>query len=259
MTTAGGDERDALLGLLASWGAKASEHRDAHANASVRLRRWHYMLGVPAIVLSSIVAMTVFATLQRSVSTEVAVGVGVLSVCAAILAACQTFLHCSDRAEAHRQASADYEGLAEKAALVSALYKTGTLEEDRLHKLREACSEVQTLMAQLATKRPEVSERDRRAKAAAVLASSVPSILPPAEPKLQVSSSLPPPAASAAFGSVPPAAKLPPASLPPATLPPLRPPPQASSSSRPLAASADASGRRMVSSVPPPPVERSKA
>ncbi len=250
MTAAGGDERDALLGLLASWGAKACEYRDAHANASVRLRRWHYSFGVPAIVLSSIVAMSVFATLQRSVSSPVAVGVGVLSVCAAILAACQTFLHCSDRAEAHRQASADYEGLAEKAALVSALYKTGTLEEDRLQKLREACSQVQTLMAQLATKRPQVSERDRRTKAPGAV--SVPAPVLPAEPKVQVSSSLRPPAMSTPSVSVPPAAK-----LPPATLPPLRPPPQ-SSSTRPLAASPDASGKRTISSssVPPPPVER---
>ena len=50
MTTAA-NEKDALLVLLGKWCVKAKGYRDAHHHASVRLRRWHFLLGVPAIVL----------------------------------------------------------------------------------------------------------------------------------------------------------------------------------------------------------------
>jgi hypothetical protein len=249
-------EKDALLGLLASWCAKAKEYRDAHENARSRLRRWHYLLGVPAIVLSSAVAMAVFATLERPVSTPVAVGVGILSVGAAILAACQTFLRCSDRAEAHRQAASEYERIVDRAELAAALYGSDALEEGRLQELRDACRDVSDQMARVATTRPELAERDRRppapqaGKDVAVLpprGASEPSPRTAAPPQPVVAaraedarrpspSSLPPAGAS----SSPPPSIPPPARLPLGTLPPVRAPQPHSSGSR---------------SYAPPPVE----
>jgi hypothetical protein len=229
MATPTASEKDALLALLATWCTKAKEHRDAHENASLRLRRWHYIFGVPAIVLSSLVAVAVFATLQRPVSTGVAVGVGVLSVAAAVLAACQTLLRSSDRAEAHRLASAEYEGLADRAELAYALGQSGPVDEDRLQKLREACGEVQAQMARLATKRPELAVRDRSPR---VQAKSAPA-----------PSSLPPLATSSVPASIPP-----PARVPLGTLPPVRAPqPHAS------AEAAAGTGAPLPSWAPPPP------
>jgi hypothetical protein len=247
-------EKDALLGLLAGWCAKAKEFRDAHENARIRLRRWHYLLGVPAIVLSSAVAMTVFATMQRSVSTEIAVIVGVLSVGAAILAACQTFLRVSDRAEAHRQAVAEYERIADRAELGAALYGSGSLEEGRLEELREACRDVQEQIARVASTRPELGEGDRRSRARLPAADTA--ILPPRDAsaphetavrkggtaastpppggrgddgqRQPAPSSLPPPVASSTPGSIPP-----PARLPLGTLPPVRAPQPRGQSSAP--------------------------
>jgi hypothetical protein len=247
--TAAANEKDALLTLLGKWCVKAKGYRDAHHNASVRLRRWHFVLGVPAIVLSSVVAMFVFATLQKTLSWGVAMAVGVVSVGAAILAACQTFLRCSDRAEAHRQASAEYEGLAERAELVWAMYATAPFEEERLKKLRDACSEVQTAMASLATKRPEFAERDRAQPASGVVAPVVGGVAPVAPPKAPVSSadelrsqssssSVQPPAGPRSSISIPPPARLPMATLPPARAPQPHPP------------------AARTSSAPPPPVER---
>ena len=166
MTLSAVSEKDALLKLLASWSADAKARRDAHRNASIRLRRWHFLLGVPALVLSALVAMLVFATLQRVLPVEVTMAVGAVSVCAAVLTACQTFLRCSDRAEQHRQVSAEYEGIANRAELLCAMYQSTPADDARLmNSLRDACTAAQEQMASLATRRPEVSERDQALRA----------------------------------------------------------------------------------------------
>jgi hypothetical protein len=240
-------EKDALLGLLAGWCAKAKEYRDAHENARIRLRRWHYLLGVPAIVLSAGVAMAVFATLQRAVPVEVSVGVGALSVGAAILAACQTFLRCSDRAEAHRHASSDYEGVADHAELTAALYGSGALEEGRLQELRDACADLQKQMAQLATQRPEVSERDRRPRA--LPQQPAVAVVRAEEAKVPAATSAPPVTTS----SPPPAtASIPPPRMPLGTLPPVRAPQPRSPSSIPPPVER---WEKRPSSQAPPPLE----
>lgn len=41
----------------------ASQH--AYYAEAERFRRWHFWLGVPAVILSSVVGTTVFATLQK--------------------------------------------------------------------------------------------------------------------------------------------------------------------------------------------------
>jgi hypothetical protein len=253
MGAAAVSEKDALLGLLASWCTKAKDYRSAHENARTRLRRWHYLLGVPAIVLSSAVAMTVFATLQRPVSIVVAVAVGVISVGAAILAAGQTFLRCSDRAEAHRQAVAEYERIADRAELAAALYGSGSLDEGRLQELRDACRDVQEQIARVATTRPELGEGDRSSRArqpgadAAIVpardatGASAPSrgtsaSAPAARARTDDSkdsrqpapSSLPPPVAGSASSSIPG-----PPRLPLGTLPPVRAPERRSSQAPP--------------------------
>ncbi|GEP61953.1 SLATT domain-containing protein [Reyranella soli] len=65
----------------------------AHAMNADKLERWHYWLGVPVVILTTIVGTTAFASLSDLGNTRVliAVGTGALSVSAAVLAALQTF------------------------------------------------------------------------------------------------------------------------------------------------------------------------
>lgn len=107
--------------LLLKWSAKAKVFRDAHYAASVRLRNLHYMLGFPTIILSAVVGTAVFATLEKSVALGLRVGVGCISVAAAILAALQTFLRFAERAELHRQAFAGFDSIVRDIELALAL------------------------------------------------------------------------------------------------------------------------------------------
>jgi hypothetical protein len=85
--------------------------KNAHYRAATLFERIHLYLGVPVIVLSSIVGTAVFASLQKSLVSTVQISVGLLSIVAAVLASLQTFLRYSERAEKHRIAGAKYGAL----------------------------------------------------------------------------------------------------------------------------------------------------
>jgi hypothetical protein len=236
-------EKDALLRLLAGWSGYARAHRDAHRDASIGLRRWHYLLGVPALVLSALVGMVVFATMQRGVPVEVTTAVGAVSVCAAVLTACLTFLRCSDRAEQHRQVSAEYEGIANRADLLFAIHQSTPANDERISALREACTAALEQMASLATRRPEVPATDAEPRLELRSAPAIERpierlVVPPAPAPAQGPASVPP-ASVPPTSSVPPASGEepsqplpPPARLPIVTLPPVRSP-QPHGSARP--------------------------
>src|SRR6202012_1161862 len=82
-----------------------------HYKAASHCDHVSYILGIPAVILSTVVGTTVFASLQKQVSFKIQLFVGAVSVFAAILAALQTFLRHSERAEKHRSAAASYGGL----------------------------------------------------------------------------------------------------------------------------------------------------
>jgi hypothetical protein len=82
----------------------------AHAMAAERTDRLSKWLGVPVVILTSIVGTSVFASLTDLGKAHVSIAVmaGVLSILAAVLAALQTFLNFGDRAEAHSKAGARF-------------------------------------------------------------------------------------------------------------------------------------------------------
>jgi hypothetical protein len=251
MTISAASEKDALLKLLASWGADAKARHDAHRNANIRLRRWHFLLGVPALVLSALVAIVVFATTQRALPVEAMMVIGAVGVCAAVLTACQTFLRCSDRAEQHRQVSAEYEGIANRCELLCAMYQSIPADDDRMNGLRDACTAAQETMASLASRRPEVSERDQMRR-------DVPT--PAIEKPVERAATVPVHASSASSasqtGGPETAPSLPPpARVPLGTLPPVRAP-QPHGSVRPPASIPPEAHASSASSSMPPAVER---
>jgi hypothetical protein len=93
---------------LSKWERRARESQFSHNESAKAFENAGYWLGIPVVVLSSTVGTTVFATLQKQVSFGVQLGVGAISVLAAILAGLQTFLRFPERAEKHKTVAADY-------------------------------------------------------------------------------------------------------------------------------------------------------
>lgn len=94
--------------LLAKWQERARINQLQHYEAAQYYTRAHNALGIPAVVLSTVVGTTVFATLAKQVDLRIEIAVGCISVIAAILAALETFLRYSERAEKHRATAAAY-------------------------------------------------------------------------------------------------------------------------------------------------------
>src|SRR5256885_11332857 len=84
------DRTDALL---QDWHNRAAAAQHAHYLLAHRLRRRNLGLGIPAVVFSSIVGTSLFATLTReNVHTSLRILIGCISVLAAAAAALPTFL-----------------------------------------------------------------------------------------------------------------------------------------------------------------------
>ena len=100
-------QRD-IHNLLAYWRVKAQRSKIAHYKAADRFGRRHVVLGVPVVVLATIVGTAVFATLEERPETWTQIVIGLVSMAAAVLASLQTFFDYSSRAAKHRTAAAEY-------------------------------------------------------------------------------------------------------------------------------------------------------
>ncbi len=103
---------DDIERLFEAWLRRVAAAEAGHRQSSDRLRRGSLLLGIPVVVLTTIVGTSVFASLNTA---DVQIGlralVGSLSILAAALSSLQTFLRLGTRAEAHRIAAFRYETL----------------------------------------------------------------------------------------------------------------------------------------------------
>jgi len=83
----------------------------AHHLAASHYSRMHLMLGIPVVILTTVVGATVFSTLEVGTHIIIKVIIGIFSVAAAIISALQTFLKYSELAEKHKNAAAKYGAL----------------------------------------------------------------------------------------------------------------------------------------------------
>lgn len=97
--------------LLAGWQASVRCAQKAHFRTATLLERRHFWVGVPAVVLSTVVGSSVFASMQEAASQNAKLAVAVASIAAAILAALQTFLRFAERAERHRVIGTSFSAL----------------------------------------------------------------------------------------------------------------------------------------------------
>ncbi|MBT6096482.1 MAG: SLATT domain-containing protein [Rhodospirillaceae bacterium] len=108
--------------LLAHWRRNCLRSAIGNYDAASKYKQMNYRLGMPAIVLSTIVGTSVFAALSEEVNSAtsfqvfggnisfqlIQVGVGVMSVLAAALGALQTFFKWGELSSKHQSAAAEY-------------------------------------------------------------------------------------------------------------------------------------------------------
>lgn len=94
--------------LLREWQVGVRIFHIAHSKGASYYSRMHMKLGIPVIVVTALVGTTVFATLGSSTLLFIQIGVGLLSVTAAVLASLQTFLGYGERSERHKLAAFKY-------------------------------------------------------------------------------------------------------------------------------------------------------
>ena len=97
--------------LLTEWYTRVAVTQRAHYLSADYFGARKYWLGIPAVILSTLVGTSVFATVQKQPDLWLQITVGLASVAAALLASLQTFLGYSERAEKHRIAGAKYGAL----------------------------------------------------------------------------------------------------------------------------------------------------
>jgi hypothetical protein len=95
------------LRLLEQWAARTTAAQHAHYFLTTRLRRANLLVGIPVVALTAIVSTSLFATLASD-QNQLPIGLqwvaASISLLAGALAAVQTFLRLSQRAEQHMTA-----------------------------------------------------------------------------------------------------------------------------------------------------------
>jgi hypothetical protein len=99
--------------LYAGWHRRIAAVEEGHHRMADKLNRRQIFLGLPVVILSTLVGTTAFASLQKAehIDTWIKASVGGVGVLAAILASAQTFLGYAKRSERHRIAAIRYESL----------------------------------------------------------------------------------------------------------------------------------------------------
>lgn len=90
---------------------RAQRKARSHYLAAKRSGRKHAWLGVPVVVISTVVGSTIFASITENPAVGWKIFTGLLSISAAVLAALQTFFKFSELSEKHRISAAGYASL----------------------------------------------------------------------------------------------------------------------------------------------------
>ena len=94
--------------LVDTYAKTAVLNRISHYRAANDALRKHYWLGIPAIIISTAVGTSIFASLSNNPSDQVKILIGLVSFLGAALSSLQTLFKFSEVAEKHRVAGAAY-------------------------------------------------------------------------------------------------------------------------------------------------------
>ena len=122
--------------VLQEWYLRVSVTQRAHYLSADHFHKRKYWLGVPAVILATVVGTSVFATLADKPDVWVQIAIGLASVAAAVLTSLQTFLGYSERAEKHRLAGARYGSLGREMETIRALAQGVTADDIKRVRMR---------------------------------------------------------------------------------------------------------------------------
>lgn len=94
--------------LVHSWSKGIRISHVAHNRAATHYGRLHRLLGVPVVILSTVVGTAVFASYETDPDPMIRIVIGLLSVSAAVMSALQTFLGYPELAEKHKTSASFY-------------------------------------------------------------------------------------------------------------------------------------------------------
>jgi len=94
--------------VAVEWSKRLTVVANGHYRAALRYSKFKSWLGVPTILLATIVGTSVFANLQEKPEIGWQITIGIMSITAAVLSALQSFLNYGEKAEKHRTAGARY-------------------------------------------------------------------------------------------------------------------------------------------------------
>lgn len=139
--------------LLSTWHRRMDACQHAYYLEAERYKRWHFRLGIPAIVLSTVVGTAVFASLEnQSVSISARVVIALVSIAAAVLAGLQTFLRLSETAAEHAHAGDWY------AAIKRDIEQLRALRREERGSARACTDTLRKEMNKAGQKSPELRE-----------------------------------------------------------------------------------------------------
>jgi hypothetical protein len=139
--------------LLSAWHRRMEACQHAYYLEAERYKRWHFWLGIPAVIFSTVVGTAVFATLEnQSVSISARVVIALVSIAAAVLAGLQTFLRLSETAAAHGHAGDWY------SAIKRDIEQLRALRRDERGSAKACTDTLRKEMNKAGQKSPELSE-----------------------------------------------------------------------------------------------------
>jgi hypothetical protein len=94
--------------LLEDWHFRVTRAQFGHQLASERTRWRHLILGIPIVILTTVVGTGAFAAINEDTDNFWKVAAGTVSILAAVLASVQTFLGYGERSDRHRVAATRY-------------------------------------------------------------------------------------------------------------------------------------------------------
>lgn len=142
---------EAFCSILDSWLIRCRVALVAYNDATNVTLATERRIGIPASILSAIVATSVFSSLGSDPAIEWRIVTGVLALLSSGLAALHTFLRPSEKAEQYREASRQYGSLRRRLEQASAFPPTDTAEKQKL------LSELAIALDEAARAHPNVS------------------------------------------------------------------------------------------------------
>jgi len=154
---------ESIEDLYDSWYRRVAAAEHGHRVMADRMRRRHLLLGIPVVILTTLVGTSAFASINKAHGDSIQnIGfdpdkvlflVGTISVLAAVLSSLQTFMRYATRAEGHRIAALRYETLRRDMATTLALPREARGQPDR------SLDSVRQRMDRYAKESPTIGER----------------------------------------------------------------------------------------------------